>query len=190
VSELDDEDAITRTAAQVMQKLWKPAPTTHNFTTLTRWANGLNQLRNLFNGGYGPFPPALVDRAQGLFRELLSGDVEHTLIHGDLHTGNILLSARGWLTIDPKGVVGLPLYDAGNFVNDLDPLGDAAAERHATLRRASVLAETLGVDRREILTWAVAHAVLSGWWSYEDHGAGWEWAFTRAAHAAHLLDRN
>lgn len=190
LQDLGDDDQITLTAAQVMQHLWKPAPTTHGFTTLTRWANGLKKLRNLFNGGYGPFPPELVDRAQGLFRELLSGDVEQTLIHGDMHAGNILLSERGWLAIDPKGVVGHPLYDVGNFVNDLSPLGDPIAERHATLRRANLLAEALGVDRREILSWALAHAVLSGWWSYEDHGAGWEWAFTRAAHTADLLDNH
>lgn len=185
---LQDEEQIVTIAAQVMQRLWKPAPAAHSFTILTYWANGLTKLRAAFNGGCGPFPADLVDRAQGLFGEFLNGDTEHTLIHGDMHNGNILSSQRGWLCIDPKGVVGLPLYDAGTFINNLDPLGDPITERRATLRRASILAEVLGADRRVLLSWALAQAVLSGWWSYEDHGEGWEWAFTRAAHAARLLE--
>ena len=45
----------------------------------------------------------------------------------------------------------------------------------------SLLAEALGVARGDILAWAEAHAVLSAWWSYEDHGVGWERAVELAA---------
>lgn len=33
-------------------------------------------------------------------------------MHGDLHGRNILHSERGWIVIDPKGIVGTPAYDA------------------------------------------------------------------------------
>jgi streptomycin 6-kinase len=42
------------------------------------------------------------------------------------------------------------------------------------------LAEALGAPPAALLAWAEAHAVLSAWWSYEDHGAGWEWPISLA----------
>ena len=37
-------------------------------------------------------------------------------------------------------------------------------------RRVAILAEVLGFDPRRIAGWGYAQAVLSAWWSYEDHG--------------------
>jgi streptomycin 6-kinase len=36
------------------------------------------------------------------------------------------------------------------------------------------LAEALGFDRARLLDCGLAQAVLSAWWTYEDHGHGWE----------------
>ena len=41
--------------------------------------------------------------------------------------------------------------------------------------RADQFAEALGLDRARLTGWAFAQAVLSGWWSYEDHRRGWEY---------------
>jgi streptomycin 6-kinase len=138
-------------------------------------------MRARFDGGYGPFPPALVDRASWLFAELMDPAVPPELIHGDLHTQNILQSQRdGWLAIDPKGVVGDRLYDAAVFANDLHESSNRMEMKTRLARRVAHLADLLQVDRRQILDWAFAQAVLSGWWSYEDHGRGWERAFSQA----------
>ncbi len=53
--------------------------------------------------------------------------------------------------------------------------------------RLDRLVELLRFDRQALLGWSLAHCVLSGWWSYEDHGQGWEWAFSRAEQIAALL---
>jgi streptomycin 6-kinase len=42
------------------------------------------------------------------------------------------------------------------------------------------LAEQLGFDRARLIGWGFAQAVLSAWWSYEDHGHGWEPAIALA----------
>jgi hypothetical protein len=47
-------------------------------------------------------------------------------------------------------------------------------------RRVRQLAEELGFDRERIAGWRFAQAVLSAWWSIEDHGYGWEEAITCA----------
>ncbi len=123
LQEVGDERQVTEAAAAVMQSLWKPAPTVHTFATLSGWARGLQRLRGTFKGGTGPFPSALVARAERLFAELLA-DGEPMLIHGDLHPQNILKSRRAsWLAIDPKGVVGVPLYDAATFACSLPDQG-------------------------------------------------------------------
>ena len=42
-------------------------------------------------------------------------------LHGDLHHENIMHGPRGWLAIDPKGVLGDPAFDAANwFYNPLN----------------------------------------------------------------------
>jgi streptomycin 6-kinase len=103
-----------------------------------------------------------------------------------MHPLNILESEREpWLAIDPKGVTGHPLFDVGTFVCSL-PDSEPDLKRGLE-RRVGQLSEFLGFDRRLIRGWALAQAVLSGWWSYEDHGCGWEGAFARAALLGEIL---
>jgi len=53
-----------------------------------------------------------IDRARETIRHL-SRDSTSTMMHGDLHFGNILPAVREpWLTIDPKGWAGTAAYDA------------------------------------------------------------------------------
>jgi len=187
LTDLEDDEQVALLAAQVMLNLWKPAPARHSFATVAGWANGLRKLRAYFDGGYGPFPPALVDKAEGLFAELLGSEGEPVLLHGDMHTGNILKSERvPWLAIDPKGVVGDRLYDAATFLCDLPESRTESELRDILNRRSYQLARVLGFDRELILGWGLAQVVLSGWWSFEDHGRGWEGAFARAELVASL----
>jgi streptomycin 6-kinase len=169
LSTLDDDAQATSLAAQVMRQLWRPAPVDQGFPTVAKWASGLGELREHFNGGTGPFPSALVEMAERLFEELLGSMQESVLLHGDLHHYNILSAERQpWLAIDPKGVLGEPAYEIGAFLRNEamdrpDPLG-------LTRRRADQFASELGLDRERILAWSMAQAVLAAWWGYDDHG--------------------
>ena len=53
-------------------------------------------------------------RARELYATLDVG--RDTLVHGDFHHHNILRSARGWLAIDPKPMLGEPEYDVPSFL--------------------------------------------------------------------------
>jgi streptomycin 6-kinase len=176
----DDAERVERLAL-VMGRLWQPLAPGHPFVTLAElFARGFAKLRRLFEGETGPFPARRIERAEALARELTAagGDL---LIHGDLNPGNVLSSEReGCLAIDPKGYAGQPLYDVATFLND-PPDGLSLDElRRLQSHRVDLLASALGVGRADILAWAEAHAVLAGWWSYEDHGEGWEPAFALA----------
>lgn len=172
-----DEDA-TRIAARVMRQLWRPLPAGHTFATVGQWASGLKKLRKRFAGGTGPFPKRLVEMAERLFDELLSSASAPVLLHGDLHHMNILKSQDIWKAIDPKGVAGEPCYDVCALL--LNPNLRFSTDVQLQRRRLEVLAEELSLDSQRMRGYAVAHAVLSAWWGFEDSATDWESALACA----------
>ncbi len=167
----DDVKAIS-IAADVMRRLWRPAPPEHAFATVEKWGRGFERLRQRYDGGNGPFPKALLEEAETLYAELSASMGQRMLLHGDLHQDNILSSERdGWLAIDPKGLIGEPEYETGallhNFLPDLLEMPDPKA---VLARRIDQLAEELGFERRRVWGWGLAQAMLSVWWGVEDSG--------------------
>ena len=184
---VDDEEA-TAIAADVMRQLWRPAPAEHPFPTVADWMGGMQRVREHFGGGSGPFPMALVAEAERLFADLIGSMGEPVLLHGDLHHENILAAQRQpWLAVDPKGVVGEPAYEVGALLrnrlpDDLNPV----QTKRILARRIDQLAEALEFDRARLLGWGLAQAMLSAWWTVEDHGYGWEPTIMLAEYFAEL----
>ena len=173
---LEDDELATNTAAGVMLKLWQPAPIDDALIQLVDWFKGFVRLRTRFGGSTGPLDKNLVETAEGAVKEFFAEDFAPMLIHGDLHHFNILTSERGWLAIDPKGVIGPAAYEVGPLLlNPWSEINNPADWLRVTERRISILAERLGFERERIRKWGLAHAVLSAWWSLEDNAA-WEYA--------------
>lgn len=168
LSEVDDDAEVTQIAVEVARDLWVPAPAQHSLTSLVRWARGFDRLHAAFPNGYGPFPGDLVDRAENIFRDYVLAANEHYVIHGDLHPGNILRSRDSWRAIDPKGVVGDPRWDVATLINS------GLTSTSMLARRLEQVVTALDASPASIRTWGFAQAVLSAWWSYEDHGCGYE----------------
>jgi len=168
----DDEMAI-EAAADVMRKIWRPLPQKHYpFPTICDWSESFARLRKLYDGGTGPFPPAMFDKAERLYAELSASMAEPVLLHGDLHQDNILSAEREpWLAVDPKGVIGEPVFETGallrNFWPDILSLPDP---KSLMARRIDQLSAALGFDRERIYDWAFSQAVLSALWGFEDTG--------------------
>ncbi len=171
---MDDERA-TQIAADVMSQLWRPVPENKvDFIKLKDWFGGFKRLRQRYNGGTGPLPKQLVETAESLSTDLLAENKDEVLLHGDFHHFNVLESARGWLAIDPKGVIGPRGYEVGPFlINPNDRFLDGSNPRAQTERRIAILSEKLGMERERIRSWGICHAVLSAWWSFEDNNPGW-----------------
>lgn len=178
LGEVQEDGEAVRIAAEVMQLLWRPAPQTHAFPSVQKWADGFARLRARHDGGTGPLPGEMVALAEALFARLIPTGGQ-MLIHGDMNPGNILRAERQpWLAIDPKGVVGSPLFDVATFLNDPPTELDNANSLQC---RITQFAGLLGAGQAEIAAWGCAQAVLSGWWLLEDHGGGWEKTLERAA---------
>lgn len=188
---IEDDEEATSIAARVMRQLWRPVPSDHPFPTVAKWAAGLGRLRERFGGTTGPLPKALVEEAETLFTELIASMDEVVLLHGDLHHENIVAAERQlWLALDPKGLVGEPAYEVGVLLRNQLPEPLTQPEASRTLaRRVDQLAEELGLDRERLIGWGLAQAVLSAWWSIEDHGYGWEPAMAVAEALAGIRRR-
>lgn len=180
VTLMDDEQA-THIAADVMLALWRPAPAESAFIQLSHWLKGLEKLRLRFDGLTGPLPPHLVERAETAMREFGAETYAPTLIHGDLHHFNILSSNRGWLAIDPRGVIGPAAYEVGPLlINPWTVSGTRPETSRLTETRIVILSERLGFERQRIREWGIVHAVLSAWWSLEEN-SNWQHAMDCAA---------
>jgi streptomycin 6-kinase len=105
-------------------------------------------------------------------RALLRDPREVGVLHGDLHHGNVLdFGARGWLAIDPKGLVGERAFDFANiFTNpDLDdPARPLATGPETFARRVEIVAEAAKLDRTRLLRWILAWTGLSAAWFLGD----------------------
>lgn len=169
----EDDAAATSAAASVMRKLNRAGRLQpQSRPTAADWGQGFGRCRAHFGGGTGPFPPRLFEEAESLYAELLSTSAPPSLLHGDLHHGNILAAGRApWLAIDPQGVVAEPAYEVGALLrNPLPQLLRLPDPVRTTERRIAQLSDELGFERARVRGWALAQAMLSAWWSIEDEG--------------------
>jgi streptomycin 6-kinase len=166
--EVTDDEQAMHIAADVMQALWRPAPSDPALIQLESWFKGFENLRSRYGGGTGPLSSALVERAEADVTTFFGEPYVKTLLHGDLHHFNILQSGDRWLAIDPKGVVGPAAYEVGPLL--LNPWGAKGLGPdigRVTDRRIEILADRLRVDKKRLREWGIAHAVLSAIWSLE-----------------------
>lgn len=147
----DDEASriICAVAARLHNPRDKPRPA---LVPLAQWFRPL-EVAAAQRGG-------LLAVAAASARELLAEPREVVVLHGDIHHQNILdFGERGWLAIDPKGLLGERGYD---FANTLcNPDAETAYKPGRLARQASVIAEAAELDRRRLLRWVLAYAGLS-----------------------------
>jgi streptomycin 6-kinase len=175
LASLKGDDEATEIAAEVMKTIHRPVPLQEGFLSLRGWFDELKKLRPRFDGGTGPFPEKSFATAEELIRDLFAEHRPQVLLHGDFHHFNILLSGRGWLVIDPKGVAGPAEYEAGPLLTNPNNimLEESQAIRR-TQRRIAILAEQLGFERQRLRAWAICHSVLSSYWDLAEDGSGGE----------------
>jgi len=160
-----DDDGATAVLCDVMSTLHRDAPPPAELATVEDWGADLSQ----DHPPDSPLPLALVSRAAAVFDELCRSQGPRVCLHGDLHHDNVLFDAgRGWLAIDPKGVIGERAYECGAFLRN--PTEDAArfADPAIIDRRVRIVCERLGLDRGRVIGWCFAQAVLSAVWALQD----------------------
>jgi streptomycin 6-kinase len=98
---------------------------------------------------------------------LLAERRDVSMLHGDIHHGNILnFGPRGWLAIDPKGLIGERAFDYANLF--CNPDDNVVTRPDRPTRQLGVVACAAGLDARRLLAWVVAWAALSAAFLLQD----------------------
>lgn len=155
------DDEATRIICAVVGKLHSPRSQPQpRLIPLLEWFAELGPAAHTHGG--------IFSLAAATAEDLLSGPRSITVLHGDIHHGNILrFGKRGWLAIDPKGLIGECGFDYANLFCNPDPETARGDERFR--RRVEIVAETARLDRARLLRWVLAWCGLSAVWKINDH---------------------
>jgi streptomycin 6-kinase len=153
---LDDEASrvICSVAARLHAPRDRPPPT---LVPLSHWFAALEPAARQYGG--------VLVHAAATARDLLGAPRDVVVLHGDLHHGNVLDggASRGWLAIDPKGLVGERGFDFANIF--CNPDHEIATAPGRLARQADVVAAAANLERVRLLQWVLAYAGLSAAWT-------------------------
>jgi streptomycin 6-kinase len=165
LSRLGRDDEAIDILSDIMLRMSAVEPTLPA-PTVGDWGKGFDRYRD---SGDGRIPRALVVEAAATFTRLASSQASTRLLHGDLHHHNVLRDdRRGWLAIDPKGVIGEMEYEIGAALRNPAQLPSLFLDRKTIQRRVDRFADTLRLDHARVVAWGFAQAVLSAVWDIED----------------------
>lgn len=155
------DDESSRIICEVVARLHAPnnksLPPT--LVPLSVWFRSLESASEQYGGMFAQAAAS----AHDLFKE----PQEIVVLHGDIHHANILdFGKRGWLAIDPKGLLGERGFDFANIF--CNPDKDIATKPGRLEHQATIVAEAAGLDRTRLLQWILAYAGLSAAWHLED----------------------
>ena len=174
------DDEASRVICEVVTKLHAARiESTEGLCGLPEWFRELQPAAARHGG--------ILLQAAAAAQELLATPRDIVALHGDIHHDNILdFGERGWLAIDPKGLLGERGFDYANiFCNPRE----IARNPGRLSRQASIVAEASGLERARLLQWSLAYAGLSASWRLnEGENAELPLAVAQAA-AAELASR-
>lgn len=174
VGKIESDENQISILCNVIRKLHKPLSQqdVKLFSSLQNWYEAFNRYEERHGLEQGPIPANVFDLGKQLFKNFLEEKTKQVLLHGDLHNNNILESERGWLVIDPKGVVGDSCFELGTFLrNPLYDLPENSDYKKVLTRRFEQCTDELTLDKEQIRLWTLANSILSMVWFDEDEGA-------------------
>jgi streptomycin 6-kinase len=160
-----DDDRATGILAEVIGRMSSPDSGLYPFASVEDWGKAFD---GYLASGDRQLPRDLVEHAWRVYADLCASQRETRLLHGDLQHYNVLFdSVRGWVAIDPKGVVGEVEYEVGALLrNPGEP--ERYASRAMVERRVRCYEARLKLDAGRMVAWGFAQAVLSVIWGVED----------------------
>lgn len=152
--------------ASFYPRLHRPAP--RRFPALpdllARWLDAMDAGAHEL-----PVPRRLIDRALVRGREFVADpDSAGTIVHGDLHYGNVLAAQREpWLVIDPQPLSGDPHYEVAPLLWNRWAEMDGYL-RESIRRRFFTVVEAAGFDDERARDWVIVRMMLNAHWAVED----------------------
>jgi len=164
-----DEEATEILADVIGRMSQAPGPLPERlkaFASAQDWGKGF---QSYLASGDNQIPRSLVEQGQRLYFDLCASQRDVRLLHGDLQHYNVLFdSDRGWLAIDPKGVIGAIEYEIGAGLRNPCEKPELFASPVTVEKRLKCFEAKLKLHADRALAWGFAQAVLSAIWSVED----------------------
>ena len=149
-----------------------PPPATHHLPHFQDWMDeACRDIRNCTDLERARPYLEQIPRAQAILNTLKAPEEPQRLLHGDLHHWNILSDAlRGWMAIDPSGVIGASCLDAGRFIGnamDFDDNPSKSKMREILLESIRILSDALGEREERIFAGAFCDKITSSGWGFD-----------------------
>lgn len=158
----------TAIAIDLMKNLWQTSIPNHNFQTISHFYKSLPKYhqkysqKKLINNDY-------FKKAEECFRKLIYQNKKNwKLLHGDLHNDNILSHKNSYILIDPKGIVGPPIYELGPWFFNFPTKTKLKDIQKITQQRLFQFSTNLNLNPHEIIECIFAQLVLSIYWCFEE----------------------
>jgi streptomycin 6-kinase len=162
-----NDDEATRVLASIIATMSAGAPPT-GCPTVELWGRAFDWY---LSSDHRLIPREVVVQARETYADLCSTQRNVRLLHGDLQHSNVLFDeGRGWLAIDPKGVIGEIEYEVAPLLRNPTVAAALVTDPVTIERRIGVLHSILGLDRERTLRWALAQMILSAIWCVQDGG--------------------
>ncbi len=155
-------DEVSTIGGELLRELHHPVSEDHPFRSLSdvmrRWAE-LSRQRVRTIGDRADV--ALVEEGAELLEWLPDEAEAHVLVHGDYHHWNVLSATREpWLAIDPKPMVGDPVFDSAQFLGNR--WGTRGPDEFAG--ELARFAAAAGFDEHRVLRWCFARETENSQW--------------------------
>ncbi|GAB3423968.1 aminoglycoside phosphotransferase family protein [Flindersiella endophytica] len=182
LDDLGDIDQATAVLGRLARRLAVPAPP--ELPRLSDRAGSWEQ--ELLDGAARPgsrLTRKALEAALATVEDLARKQPE-TMVHGDLHFGNVVRSHREpWLVVDPKGLAGDLASDAFRvLVRGADSLFQAADLGAELRRRLAIFADAAQTDRDRAYRWLQLDAAIAA--THDEEPA---WVSTFLARVADLM---
>lgn len=185
LTEIEEGMAIKH-FAKVWTALRRPVKESASHPSIGYWMKALDRYLAGESSKEDLISKDFIRLAQTCFIDITNSSKGSELLHGDLHHQNILYSdTRGWLAIDPKGVIGDPYFDIISFL--INQLFHKPNTKQLLEKRVTSLCIEMQLDRTRLLKAAVALSTLSACWWIEDNDPDWETAYQCAQWFAEWL---
>lgn len=130
-----------------------------------QWCEAIDRLKD-------PRVPVIyIDKANRLRQSLLASAPADDVCHGDLHFDNIIQQGVGWVSIDPKGILGEKAFEVAAFdlITD-DERGQFLKDQALLIDRLKQLAKATNIDLDRLIAWVYLRCMISAQWFLEDNG--------------------
>jgi len=138
----------------------------YDYKTYEEWVTSITKYMKKRNGWEEL--ASLMENAETLFYELSNNYSDKRLLHGDLHYYNILKGQKGYKAIDPKGVIGDPLFDTPRYIlNEFCDEEDKSKIDETITEVVDVISRDLGYEKNDLWKALYVESTMAMCWNVE-----------------------